>query len=49
MDSEANWNKIRQEIIEATAGIDPEKLVISTEICQNTLGERTIFIQIHTI
>ena len=49
MDSETNWDKIRQEIINATAGIDPEKLVITTDVTKNIVGEAKILIQIQTI
>ena len=35
---EINWDELRQQMMDATAGINPENLTISVETFTNVLG-----------
>lgn len=41
-----DWNEVRQQMIEATAGMDQEKLVITMETSVNILGYKIVQITI---
>lgn len=43
---EINWDEVRQQMIEATAGMNPENLTISVETIKNILGQRIIQVTI---
>lgn len=46
---EINWDEMRQQMIEATAGMNPENLTISVETIQNILGQKMIHVTISEI
>lgn len=43
---EINWDEVRQQMIEATADIDQEKLIISVETITNIFGQKIIQVTI---
>lgn len=43
---EINWGEVRQQMIEATAGMNPENLMISVETIQNISGQKMIHVTI---
>ena len=43
---ENNWDEVRQQMIEATAGMNPENLTISVETIENVLGQKTVLVTI---
>lgn len=43
---EVNWDEVRQQMIEATAGMNPEKLIISVETISNIFGQKIIQVTI---
>lgn len=46
---EINWEEVRQQMIEATAGMNPENLTISVETIQNISGQKMIHVTISEI
>lgn len=44
-----NWEEVRQQMIEATAGMNPENLMISVETIQNISGQKMIHVTISEI
>ena len=43
---EINWDEVRQQMIEATADMDQEKLIISVETITNIFGQKIIQVTI---
>lgn len=41
-----NWEEVRQQMIEATAGMNPDNLMISVETIQNIYGQKMIHVTI---